>query len=193
MCALFSANPTFIVSSSPSPLSPLLLPCTLLLLGLLFLSRTCIRRHRFFNFRCRNGFTYSQGYILYTFLFCLSSYSTLARVSHQRINPSLPPQNPNIIHRHRCGRGAPTDEVSAAGGLLGQCRPLNEENRLDLVNALKVCQSPSPTKIVYEGFFSSTVYSDDGKLDTESNSGEFWVLFGGFAPIVLWLYEGIRK
>ncbi|KAL5146427.1 hypothetical protein HKD37_06G016257 [Glycine soja] len=61
MCALFSANPTFIVSSSPSPLSPLLLPCTLLLLGLLFLSRTCIRRHRFFNFRCRNGFTYSQA------------------------------------------------------------------------------------------------------------------------------------
>ena len=34
---------------------------------------------------------------------------------------------------------------------------------------------------------------DEGKLDTESNSGEFWVLFGGFAPIVLWLYEGIRK
>ncbi|KAK7278925.1 hypothetical protein RJT34_23964 [Clitoria ternatea] len=25
---------------------------------------------------------------------------------------------------------------------------------------------------------------DDGKLDTESDSGEFWVLFGGFAPIV---------
>ncbi|XP_022935422.1 villin-3-like [Cucurbita moschata] len=24
---------------------------------------------------------------------------------------------------------------------------------------------------------------DDGKLDTESDSGEFWVLFGGFAPI----------
>ncbi|RDX66780.1 Villin-2, partial [Mucuna pruriens] len=26
--------------------------------------------------------------------------------------------------------------------------------------------------------------ADDGKLDTESDSGEFWVLFGGFAPIV---------
>ena len=25
--------------------------------------------------------------------------------------------------------------------------------------------------------------ADDGKLDTESDSGEFWVLFGGFAPI----------
>jgi hypothetical protein len=25
--------------------------------------------------------------------------------------------------------------------------------------------------------------SDDGKLDAESDSGEFWVLFGGFAPI----------
>lgn len=24
---------------------------------------------------------------------------------------------------------------------------------------------------------------DDGKLDTESDSGEFWVLLGGFAPI----------
>lgn len=28
-----------------------------------------------------------------------------------------------------------------------------------------------------------TVMPDDGKLDTESDSGEFWVLFGGFAPI----------
>ena len=27
------------------------------------------------------------------------------------------------------------------------------------------------------------VMLDDGKLDTESDSGEFWVLFGGFAPI----------
>ena len=25
--------------------------------------------------------------------------------------------------------------------------------------------------------------SDDGKLQTESDSGEFWVIFGGFAPI----------
>lgn len=24
---------------------------------------------------------------------------------------------------------------------------------------------------------------DDGKLKAESDSGEFWVLFGGFAPI----------
>lgn len=24
---------------------------------------------------------------------------------------------------------------------------------------------------------------DDGKLQTESDSGAFWVLFGGFAPI----------
>ena len=25
--------------------------------------------------------------------------------------------------------------------------------------------------------------SDDGKLQAETDSGEFWVLFGGFAPI----------
>lgn len=25
--------------------------------------------------------------------------------------------------------------------------------------------------------------ADDGKLQAESDSGEFWVLFGGFAPI----------
>lgn len=25
--------------------------------------------------------------------------------------------------------------------------------------------------------------SDDGKLQAESDSGEFWVIFGGFAPI----------
>lgn len=31
---------------------------------------------------------------------------------------------------------------------------------------------------------SSFIYSsDDGKLKAESDSGEFWVLFGGFAPI----------
>ena len=27
------------------------------------------------------------------------------------------------------------------------------------------------------------IMADDGKLDTESDSGEFWVLMGGFAPI----------
>lgn len=27
------------------------------------------------------------------------------------------------------------------------------------------------------------IISDDGKLVAESDSGEFWVLFGGFAPI----------
>lgn len=27
------------------------------------------------------------------------------------------------------------------------------------------------------------IISDDGKLQAESDSGEFWVLFGGFAPI----------
>ena len=32
-------------------------------------------------------------------------------------------------------------------------------------------------------FFLSHCLTDDGKLDTESDSGEFWVLFGGFAPI----------
>ncbi|CAD5326081.1 unnamed protein product [Arabidopsis thaliana] len=30
---------------------------------------------------------------------------------------------------------------------------------------------------------SDVAIVDDGKLDTESDSGEFWVLFGGFAPI----------
>jgi hypothetical protein len=29
----------------------------------------------------------------------------------------------------------------------------------------------------------SSFMSDDGKLQAESDSGEFWVLFGGFAPI----------
>lgn len=28
-----------------------------------------------------------------------------------------------------------------------------------------------------------TYAPDDGKLKTESDSGEFWVLFGGFAPL----------
>ena len=32
-------------------------------------------------------------------------------------------------------------------------------------------------------FILSHCLTDDGKLDTESDSGEFWVLFGGFAPI----------
>lgn len=27
------------------------------------------------------------------------------------------------------------------------------------------------------------IMPDDGKLQAESDSGEFWVLFGGFAPI----------
>ncbi|KAE9446005.1 hypothetical protein C3L33_22096, partial [Rhododendron williamsianum] len=30
---------------------------------------------------------------------------------------------------------------------------------------------------------SDVAIVDDGKLDTESDSGEFWVIFGGFAPI----------
>lgn len=34
----------------------------------------------------------------------------------------------------------------------------------------------------HEGTCSVAIV-DDGKLDTESDSGEFWVLFGGFAPI----------
>ncbi|KAK8638855.1 hypothetical protein V6N13_137264 [Hibiscus sabdariffa] len=32
-------------------------------------------------------------------------------------------------------------------------------------------------------FLMAITLTDDGKLDTESDSGEFWVLFGGFAPI----------
>ena len=34
--------------------------------------------------------------------------------------PPSPLETP-IVHHHRCGRGAPADEVSAARGLLGQC------------------------------------------------------------------------
>lgn len=33
---------------------------------------------------------------------------------------------------------------------------------------------------VYKFFFDMP---DDGKLAAESDSGEFWVLFGGFAPL----------
>ena len=35
----------------------------------------------------------------------------------------------------------------------------------------------------YGGNLCISCVTDDGKLDTESDSGEFWVLFGGFAPI----------
>lgn len=35
----------------------------------------------------------------------------------------------------------------------------------------------------YIWLLNCTAMPDDGKLDTESDSGEFWVLFGGFAPI----------
>lgn len=35
----------------------------------------------------------------------------------------------------------------------------------------------------YDKIWHSTTVSDDGKLQTESDSGAFWVLFGGFAPI----------
>ncbi|KAK8611148.1 hypothetical protein V6N13_131209 [Hibiscus sabdariffa] len=36
---------------------------------------------------------------------------------------------------------------------------------------------------VFPAFIQLDLVQDDGKLDTESDSGEFWVLFGGFAPI----------
>ncbi|KAG4162540.1 hypothetical protein ERO13_D01G120500v2 [Gossypium hirsutum] len=35
----------------------------------------------------------------------------------------------------------------------------------------------------YHGGVCNVAIVDDGKLDTESDSGEFWVLFGGFAPL----------
>ena len=31
--------------------------------------------------------------------------------------------------------------------------------------------------------FAMFIVPDDGKLQAESDSGEFWVIFGGFAPI----------
>ena len=31
--------------------------------------------------------------------------------------------------------------------------------------------------------YTYSIFSDDGKLVAEANTGEFWSLFGGFAPI----------
>jgi hypothetical protein len=37
--------------------------------------------------------------------------------------------------------------------------------------------------IFFVSIFMVFFMPDDGKLQAESDSGEFWVLFGGFAPI----------
>lgn len=38
--------------------------------------------------------------------------------------------------------------------------------------------------LIFPSFFFNCVQtSDDGKLQAETDSGEFWLLFGGFAPI----------
>jgi hypothetical protein len=37
--------------------------------------------------------------------------------------------------------------------------------------------------IYLSAYFNFVDFTDDGKLVAESDSGEFWVLFGGFAPI----------
>ena len=37
--------------------------------------------------------------------------------------------------------------------------------------------------ICLSAYINSVDFTDDGKLVAESDSGEFWVLFGGFAPI----------
>ena len=50
--------------------------------------------------------------------------------------------------------------------------PLN----LTLISLI-ACAHFSPLTLFYSN------NSDDGKLQAESDSGEFWVLFGGFAPI----------
>ncbi|CAL5193449.1 unnamed protein product [Lathyrus oleraceus] len=53
-------------------------------------------------------------------------------------------------------------------------------NIQERAKALEVIQL---LKEKYHEGTSSVAIVDDGKLDTESDSGEFWVLFGGFAPI----------
>ncbi|KAM6592656.1 hypothetical protein CsatA_000359 [Cannabis sativa] len=53
-------------------------------------------------------------------------------------------------------------------------------NIQERAKALEVIQF---LKEKYHGGTSDVAIVDDGKLDTESDSGEFWVLFGGFAPI----------
>ncbi|XP_050230599.1 villin-3 [Mercurialis annua] len=53
-------------------------------------------------------------------------------------------------------------------------------NIQERAKALEVIQY---LKEKYHEGTSDVAIVDDGKLDTESDSGEFWVLFGGFAPI----------
>ncbi|KAJ0262483.1 Villin-2 [Hirschfeldia incana] len=53
-------------------------------------------------------------------------------------------------------------------------------NIQERAKALEVVQY---LKDKYHGGTCDVAIVDDGKLDTESDSGEFWVLFGGFAPI----------
>ncbi|KAF8094400.1 hypothetical protein N665_0364s0023 [Sinapis alba] len=53
-------------------------------------------------------------------------------------------------------------------------------NIQERAKALEVVQY---LKDKYHEGTSDVAIVDDGKLDTESDSGEFWVLFGGFAPI----------
>ncbi|KAI8562279.1 hypothetical protein RHMOL_Rhmol03G0022600 [Rhododendron molle] len=53
-------------------------------------------------------------------------------------------------------------------------------NIQERAKALEVIQF---LKDKYHEGTSDVAIVDDGKLDTESDSGEFWVIFGGFAPI----------
>ncbi|GMJ11988.1 villin 2 [Hibiscus trionum] len=53
-------------------------------------------------------------------------------------------------------------------------------NIQERAKALEVIQFLKDT---YHNGVCGVAIVDDGKLDTESDSGEFWVLFGGFAPI----------
>ncbi|XP_039813636.1 villin-2-like [Panicum virgatum] len=53
-------------------------------------------------------------------------------------------------------------------------------NIQERAKALEVIQY---LKEKYHGGVSDVAIVDDGKLQAESDSGEFWVLFGGFAPI----------
>lgn len=43
------------------------------------------------------------------------------------------------------------------------------------------CKTSASSHTLIPSFFALII--DDGKLQAESDSGEFWVLFGGFAPI----------